>query len=162
MATKYCDNFPDQLREMATDHPSLGLTNQDIADLFGVSAHAIKSWIKKYEAFSEAVREVKDDRDRQVTESLFARAVGLSYDERKIVKNAKGQIIREEIIEKRVLPDTTAMIFWLKNRRPDLWADVQKHEFKGVTWLDIVANAERAECAPLPGGVPEALPAGEE
>lgn len=28
-----------------------------------------------------------------------------------------------KIVEKQVAPDTTAQIFWLKNRRPDLWRD---------------------------------------
>ena len=32
---------------------------------------------------------------------------------------------------KEVAPDTTAQIFWLKNRRPDLWRDVQKIEHSG-------------------------------
>ena len=32
---------------------------------------------------------------------------------------------------KEVAPDTTAQIFWLKNRRPDLWRDVQKIEHTG-------------------------------
>jgi len=28
-------------------------------------------------------------------------------------------------------PDVTAQIFWLKNRRPDLWRDASRHEMTG-------------------------------
>lgn len=31
-------------------------------------------------------------------------------------------------VEKDVPPDTTAQIYWLKNRRPDLWRDRRKEE----------------------------------
>lgn len=33
--------------------------------------------------------------------------------------------------EQRVVPNPTAMIFWLKNRRPDLWRDKQIQELQG-------------------------------
>lgn len=33
----------------------------------------------------------------------------------------------------KVAPDTTAAIFWLKNRRPDLWRDKQHTELSGET-----------------------------
>lgn len=29
-------------------------------------------------------------------------------------------------MKKEVVPDTTAQIFWLKNRRPDRWKDKQE------------------------------------
>ncbi len=32
---------------------------------------------------------------------------------------------------KEVIPDTTAQIFWLKNRRPDVWRDKQEIEHGG-------------------------------
>ena len=33
---------------------------------------------------------------------------------------------------KHIPPDTTAQIFWLKNRRPDRWRDKQQIEHSGT------------------------------
>jgi len=35
-------------------------------------------------------------------------------------------------VTKTVPPDTTALIFWLKNRRPDNWRDKQEVRVDGV------------------------------
>lgn len=40
-----------------------------------------------------------------------------------------GQMVITKEITKEVQPDTTAAIFWLKNRKPDVWRD--KHELSG-------------------------------
>ena len=32
-------------------------------------------------------------------------------------------MVEETLIEKEVVPDTTAQIFWLKNRKPNEWRD---------------------------------------
>jgi hypothetical protein len=42
-------------------------------------------------------------------------------------------------------PDTTACIFWLKNRRPDRWRDVHKHEHGGPNTFDQMSDDERRE-----------------
>lgn len=41
-----------------------------------------------------------------------------------------GLVVTKEVM-KEVLPDTTAQIFWLKNRRPDRWRDKQDMELSG-------------------------------
>lgn len=56
----------------------------------------------------------------QVAESLFKRATG--YKARKVVTASfQGEITDTKEVDEEVVPDTTAIIFWLKNRRPDLW-----------------------------------------
>lgn len=42
-----------------------------------------------------------------------------------------GKLIVTKEVTKEVLPDTTAQIFWLKNRRPDRWRDKQDIEHSG-------------------------------
>lgn len=37
--------------------------------------------------------------------------------------DSEGQLIVTKKVKKRALPDTTAMIFWLKNRKPEQWRD---------------------------------------
>jgi len=59
--------------------------------------------------------------DAEVANKLFQRATGYSHDDVHI-SNYQGQVCITPII-KHYAPDTTACIFWLKNRRPDLWRD---------------------------------------
>ena len=67
--------------------------------------------------------------DGEIAQSLFSRAMGYSHPEVHI-SQFEGRIIKTEIT-KHYPPDTTACIFWLKNRRPDLWRDVHRLEHTG-------------------------------
>ena len=65
--------------------------------------------------------------DDRVERSLYARATGYSYDAVKIFHTKDGKIIKVPYTE-HVPPDVGAICFWLKNRRPDRWRDVQNIE----------------------------------
>jgi len=82
---------------------SLGLTDEEIAVILGISPRTLNYW-KKHPAFLQALKRGKLKADFQITKSLY---------------------------EKAKAGDTTAMIFWLKNRRPDLWRDKQHVEHSG-------------------------------
>ena len=76
----------------------------------------------------ESLKRGKKTVDDIVVAKLLTRALGYSYDEivkeRVSSKNEKGNIlITTKVTTKHVHPDVTAMIFWLKNRRPDDWRD---------------------------------------
>ena len=51
--------------------------------------------------------------------------------DRFIMSIPKTKEILEKKVTKQVSPDTTAQIFWLKNRRPDKWRDKQDIEHSG-------------------------------
>lgn len=58
----------------------------------------------------------------EVENALLKRALGYEYQEERIeVSEKDGKRIIQTI--KHVVPDTTAQIYWLKNRRPDKWRD---------------------------------------
>ena len=61
--------------------------------------------------------------------ALLKRALGYTYTETKKERTAEG--VRTTTTIKEVVPDTTAQIFWLKNRRPDRWRDKQDIEHSG-------------------------------
>lgn len=65
--------------------------------------------------------------DRQVENALLKRALGYEYKEIK-EKEEAGVITERTTTIKQVIPDTTAQIFWLKNRKPDKWRDKQEYE----------------------------------
>ena len=109
-----------------------GLTDQQIADKIGITRSTLNKWKKDYVEFAEALTEGKAPADAKVEKSLFQRATGYAYKEKKVIQNIDKEGNRTpakvEITEKFVVPDTTACIFWLKNRNRNKWKDRQDVE----------------------------------
>jgi hypothetical protein len=104
----------------------LGLTDVQIANVFEVSEVTLNSWKKKFPLFLKSLKRGKAIADGQVVESLFKRATGYSHPDSQIFYNSKTKEVIVEKTVKHYAPDTTAAIFWLKNRQPEKWRD--KHE----------------------------------
>ena len=109
----------------------IGLTDEDIAKNIGIHVSTLYTWKKKYGEIGEALTHAKQRADAIVENALYKRAAGFSYDEvtkerRKILGTDDYEIVVTKIVTKMVVPDTTAQIYWLKNRKPDKWRD--KHE----------------------------------
>lgn len=116
-----------------------GLNNQQIAHNMGISAKTLYEWQNKYSEFGNTLKEGKEVVDRQVENALLKRALGYSVEEvtreRMYVRNAEGKQILDadgmpmselaitKKVTKHITPDTTAQIFWLKNRKPNEWRD---------------------------------------
>ena len=83
-----------------------------------IAESTLYEYKKKYPEFSEALKKGKDIADAQVVNALHRTAVGFSYYEETV--SVTGEVLP---IQKYAKPNTTAQIFWLKNRRPDLWRD---------------------------------------
>ena len=119
----YRPDFCDQARKLCR----LGATDIEVADFLGVSVATLNNWKAAHPAFLDALKEGKSEADTRVVDSLYHRAVGYSFDSEKVQIQRDGSVVRAPIRE-HVPPDTTAAIFWLKNRRPQDWRDVHKHE----------------------------------
>ena len=100
-----------------------GLTQQQIADNLGINVDTLIEYKKKYPDFSEALKKGKEVVDIEVENALLKRALGYKYDE---VTYENG--VETKRVTKEVQPDTTAQIFWLKNRKPKNWKDKQNSE----------------------------------
>lgn len=104
-----------------------GLTDEQIANNIGIKRPTLYDWKKKYSDISNALKKGKEVVDIEVENALLQRALGYSYDEvtreRIIDENGKERMIETKRVTKHVTPDTTAQIFWLKNRKPDEWRD---------------------------------------
>lgn len=99
-----------------------GLTDKEIAGNIGVSVSTLYCWKNKFTEFSEALKKGKEVADIQVENALFKRAVGYTaVDER--VEAEYGEETKRITTAKHVPPDVGAIVFWLKNRRPDKWRD---------------------------------------
>ncbi|OZI74574.1 terminase [Bordetella genomosp. 12] len=99
----------------------LGATDADLADAFGVTEVTVNTWKKRRPEFSLALKRGKALADAEVADRLYQRALGYTHAEDDI-RVCDGVIVTTPTT-KHYPPDTVACIFWLKNRRPDLWRD---------------------------------------
>ena len=100
-----------------------GLTNEQIAENIGITAKTLYEWQNKYSEFREALKRGKEVVDRMVENALLKAALGYEYEE-EVIDN-KG---RKHTVRKYEKPNTTALIFWLKNRKPKEWRDKQEQQ----------------------------------
>lgn len=98
-----------------------GLTDEQLAANMGCSCSTLYEWKKKYSEISDALKKGKEVVDIQVENALLKRALGFEYDEVMVEESKNGK--KKRVTKKMVVPDTTAQIFWLKNRCPDKWRD---------------------------------------
>jgi len=84
----------------------LGARDADLARAFDVSESTIDNWKAAHPEFLAALKAGRELADAEVANSLYRRAIG----------------------DGDRPPDVTACIFWLKNRRPDLWRDAHRQE----------------------------------
>lgn len=107
-----------------------GLTDEQISNNMGISRSTLNEWKKKYPDISDTLKRGKEVIDRQVENALLKRALGYSYDET-TYENIGGAMQVTKVITKEVSPDTTAQIFWLKNRKPTEWRDKRETQISG-------------------------------
>ena len=100
-----------------------GLTDEQIANSMGVNKATLYRWKEKYCDICNALKRGKEVVDRQVENALLKRALGYTYEE----ITYEGGVETKRVV-KEVVPDTTAQIFWLKNRKREAWADRQNIE----------------------------------
>lgn len=128
--TEYDPAYSKQVEKLC----ELGATDEEIADFFGVSTRTIYRWKLDHDEFCQAIKLGKETADNRVERSLYQKATGFFYTEEQAFKIKIGQYKEEvEVVEvQKFQPaDTTAQMFWLKNRRKDDWRDKQEHEVSG-------------------------------
>lgn len=102
-----------------------GMTDEQIAGNMGISARTLYRWKLQYCQICQALKKGKDVADREIENALFKRAKGYDVTETKI-KTKNGVVIEKTEITKHIPGDTTAQIFWLKNRKPEYWGGGDK------------------------------------
>jgi hypothetical protein len=134
--SKYTQDMPHRIFTMAC----LGLTLEQMADSTGVGLSTIKHWIQNRQEVREEYEKGKYSHDFGMEMVLRQKAMGYEYKE---TKNYSGtdslgrEWTRSVTQTIKVPPDTTALIFWHKNRNPHRWKDSYNHGNSGVTNVQV-------------------------
>lgn len=125
---KYQDWLEEEKTTLITGWARKGLTEEQISKNMGIAYSTLREWKKKYPAIEAALKKGKEVVDYEVESALFKRAIGYEVEEEKIyIQEVDGKTTkRKEITKKHIPGDTTAQIFWLKNRKPEEWRDRPK------------------------------------
>lgn len=115
-----------------------GLTDEQIAKNIGINRTTLYDWKKKEVNIADALKRGKEVIDFEVENALLKKALGytITIKEEKLDRDGFVHTLEKDV---HIPPDTTAQIFWLKNRKPNNWKDrVETDEDK-----DAVANASQ-------------------
>lgn len=121
--------YKDEYAELAYKLTLLGHTDKELALFFEVDESTINNWKHEYPEFFKSIKKGKEASDIEVVMALRKRALGYQYEEVRTEESEQG--VRSTVTTKEVVPDTTAQIFWLKNRQPKMWRDKQDIEHSG-------------------------------
>ena len=136
--------YKEEYIEQAYKLALLGLKDTEIAKFFCVSEKTLNTWKEKYPEFLQSLKKGKLDADGEVVKSLYNRAVGavvtvqqaikiknVSYKDGKRLRETED--VRVVELKQEIPPDTTACIYWLKNRQPEKWRDKVEHAIEDNT-----------------------------
>lgn len=130
--TEYKESY-DKLAEKACE--IFGADDKKLARFLEVCKATVENWKKEHPKFLDSIKRGKDVFDtRNVEKSLLERALGFEYEEvhTEISEGADGKQRKAvKKIKKYVPPETTANIFWLKNRHSDRWKDRKAVDISG-------------------------------
>ena len=105
-----------------------GADLKGLANLLGCGLTTLKRIKKNHPEFVELIKVSSEVADDEVVSALYKRALGYDVEETvtevKVSPSGAAQTTYVKKVKKHVPPDTTAMIFWLKNRTKE-WSDRQ-------------------------------------
>jgi len=122
-------DYRQEYNDLAYKYCLLGASDKDLADFFYVEESTINNWKIAHTEFMESIKRGKELADANVASRLYSRATGYEQKTDKIFQFQGNPVIVPTV--EHIAPDTTAAIFWLKNRRPKDWRDKQDIEVSG-------------------------------
>lgn len=110
-----------------------GLTDKQISNNLGISTTTFYEYKKNYPEFSESLKRGKEIVDYEVENALLKRALGYEFEEKTYEtrwdeNQGRFREVLTKKVRKEVVPDTTAQIYWLNNRKPKQWRNKRNEE----------------------------------
>lgn len=141
--------YKEEYAAQSSKLTALGATDQEIADFFEIDVRTVYRWKHDYPEFCQSLKDGKEQADARVQRSLYQRAIGYEQDEVKIFMPGGADKPVYAPFRAKVAPDTTAAIFWLKNRRPEEWREKATTEFEGKIKTEEVGQGSSKVLAAL-------------
>ena len=138
--TKHKEEYNEQAYKLCL----LGATDKELADFFKVEEKTINTWKIKIPEFLQSLKAGKEQADSVVASKLYHRAIGYEHEDTQFA-TFQGQITDSQTYTKHYAPDTTAAIFWLKNRQSAKWRDKTDHEITGQDGAPFQVNIKIVE-----------------
>lgn len=132
-----------------------GLTEEQIAKNIGCAYSTFKNWKKRQVAILAALKKGKAPVDFEVENALLKSALGFEYEEKTIytdISEEGEETSREVTVKKYMPPNTTAQIFWLKNRMPEVWRDKRNVDLENKVTVEDNSERFRQYLRALDGG----------
>ena len=123
--TKFTEAIANTILGMAKH----GLTDTQMASCVNITEQTLNNWKIAHPDFFESLKEEKAKADMIVADCLYKKATGAIKTEELTsgICPKTGDIIETTKVKEH-LPDTTSMIFWLKNRDQKRWRDKVDNE----------------------------------
>ena len=138
--SKYKEEYTEQAYKLCL----LGATDKELADFFRIKESTLNLWKKAQPEFMESLNKGKDNADAVVASKLFHRAIGYEHEDTQFA-SFQGEITDQQTYIKHYAPDTTACIFWLKNRQSAKWRDKTEQEITGLDGKPFEVNIKIVE-----------------
>lgn len=119
---------------------ALGATDQELADFFEIDVRTVYRWKHDHDEFCQALKGGKEIADERVERSLYQRAIGYEQEEVKIFMPGGADEPVYAPFRAKIAPDTTAAIFWLKNRRSGEWRDKVETQHSGEVTVNKIVR----------------------
>lgn len=139
--------YTKELREKAFTLAEKGCTDLEIIEGLGIGKNTFYNYLKKHEDFQDGIKKARENPVSEVEASLFKKAVGYDVTEVTEYKNKEGTVEKVVTKTKHIPGDVAAMIFFLTNKAPEKWANLQRTQLK--------ADNKPMEFAPIVWGTPK-------
>ena len=142
--SKWKPEYMEQGRKLCL----LGLTDAEMADLWGVSERTINEWKKSVPGFSQSIARGKVLADADMAERLYERGMGYSHAE--TVINCYQGVILKTKVTRHYPPDTQAAVTWLERRDPERWRkrDADEGDENAPPPVQVVLEVKSARLRP--------------
>lgn len=140
-----------------------GLTEKQIAKNIGISERTLNEWKVRFPQFVHALKKGKEVADFEVENALYKNACGHTVEELVVEtwEDGEGRVrTHKRKIQRYIPPNAVSQIFWLKNRKPDVWRDkvnVNVEEDKAIEKAREILGGVNSVIDKDAGGVPAKL-----
>ena len=125
---------PDRHPSIVFALAAVGKTDEEIAYYLQVTPSTLSRWKYRHKSIEQALTDANRGVDKEIENALAKAALGIESTSESVrgTMGKDGKMVpTDATTAKSKTPSVAAMIFWLKNRRPDIWRDTFDHTTKG-------------------------------